>query len=226
MKLTSPADIKQRNGDDYHYTRLHSPTVKFSLQCRIEAISRGISLLAPGPIQRLLDLGSADGLLAQGILAANSSIEWAAALDSDPRSLSYNPFPAVGGDCRALPFASDSFDVVAAAALIEHLPDPQPFLAECHRVLRPGGALFITSPAPFFEWAATRIGYLKDSGHLHRYNLVQLGQLCSQAGFKAVMSEKFMVSPFHIPGEHAAEAFFRRLGLSFMMLNQIVGGIK
>lgn len=37
-------------------------------------------------------------------------------------------------------------DMLAAKEIIEHLTDYRPFLKECHRVLRPGGRLYLTTP--------------------------------------------------------------------------------
>ena len=47
------------------------------------------------------------------------------------------------GDVRDLPYADDSFDVVMAAHVLEHLADPTEALAEMVRVLRPGGLLLV-----------------------------------------------------------------------------------
>ena len=46
-------------------------------------------------------------------------------------------------DILSMPFADGSFDVVMAAHVIEHLPDPQLALKEMVRVLKPGGMLFL-----------------------------------------------------------------------------------
>jgi len=56
-----------------------------------------------------------------------------------------------GLDVRNLPleenkFPSNSFDVVLASHLIEHLNDPHGFLSETHRILRNGGYIFVTTP--------------------------------------------------------------------------------
>ncbi|MCE7007935.1 class I SAM-dependent methyltransferase [Kibdelosporangium philippinense] len=50
------------------------------------------------------------------------------------------------GNLVMLPFASGSIDVVANLQVIEHLWEQERFLAECSRVLRPGGRLLITTP--------------------------------------------------------------------------------
>jgi SAM-dependent methyltransferase len=52
----------------------------------------------------------------------------------------------VRGNLVGLPLASGSVDVVANLQVIEHLWDQPGFLAECWRVLRPGGHLLITTP--------------------------------------------------------------------------------
>jgi SAM-dependent methyltransferase len=53
---------------------------------------------------------------------------------------------AVRGNLATLPVRSSTVDVVASFQVIEHLWDQEGFLAECRRVLRPGGRLLITTP--------------------------------------------------------------------------------
>jgi 2-polyprenyl-3-methyl-5-hydroxy-6-metoxy-1,4-benzoquinol methylase len=49
---------------------------------------------------------------------------------------------------EALPFQEGTFDLVVSLHMVEHLPDPENFLAETSRVLRPGGILAIATPNP------------------------------------------------------------------------------
>lgn len=45
-----------------------------------------------------------------------------------------------------LPLATAAVDVITSFQVIEHLWDPDRFVAECARVLRPGGLLIVTTP--------------------------------------------------------------------------------
>ncbi|MEE9391075.1 MAG: class I SAM-dependent methyltransferase [Planctomycetota bacterium] len=47
------------------------------------------------------------------------------------------------GDGKSLGFPDGHFDAVVNNTVLHHIPDPLPFLAECWRVLRPGGVLLI-----------------------------------------------------------------------------------
>jgi len=58
----------------------------------------------------------------------------------------------------SLPFSDEQFDVVAMYQVLEHIDDPPKALAECRRVLRPGGRLVVVgpnleSPAVAARWA-------------------------------------------------------------------------
>ncbi|NQU48482.1 MAG: methyltransferase domain-containing protein [Planctomycetes bacterium] len=46
-------------------------------------------------------------------------------------------------DAKGLGFADHSFDCVCSNTILHHIPDPEPFLAEAWRVLKPGGVLLI-----------------------------------------------------------------------------------
>lgn len=49
------------------------------------------------------------------------------------------------GDATNLPYGDESFDVVVMAFVITVVPEPGAVMAECERVLRPGGKVIIAS---------------------------------------------------------------------------------
>lgn len=50
------------------------------------------------------------------------------------------------GNIQRLPFASDSFDVITANMVIEHVSAPDDVLLEAYRLLRPGGVFLFHTP--------------------------------------------------------------------------------
>jgi ubiquinone/menaquinone biosynthesis C-methylase UbiE len=52
----------------------------------------------------------------------------------------------VVGDIHHLPFPDNSFTLLTARSVVEHIEQPVPFLREAGRVLRPGGQLLFATP--------------------------------------------------------------------------------
>ena len=110
----------------------------------------------------------------------------------------------VQGDAMKPPFPDNSFDIVTASALIEHVDSPKDMLKEVGRVLRPGGIVLITTPVPVFERIATAIGHLPEEQHQETMTLKTLEWYLEAAGFEPVALEKFMVSPWGRRGRKAS----------------------
>jgi len=52
-------------------------------------------------------------------------------------------------DIHDLPFKDSSFDAVVCISILEHIPRPQQAIAELHRVLKPGGKIWVQMPFQF-----------------------------------------------------------------------------
>jgi SAM-dependent methyltransferase len=61
-------------------------------------------------------------------------------------------------DMQALPFKDGEFDLVVHSDTLEHIPDPVRGLAECRRVLRPGGYCAFTVPVIVGRLTLSRAG--------------------------------------------------------------------
>ena len=91
---------------------------------------------------------------------------------------------------ESLPFPDAIFGSASAVALLEHLDDDLPTVAELARVLRPGGLIWFTVPHgfrymlplawPFYWWHDRRIG------HKRHYDEAKLIRLCADAGLEHI----------------------------------------
>lgn len=111
-------------------------------------ITKLLALVAAEPRGRLLDVGCAAGELAS-VFASDGwqvvGLEREATLVDVARARGIATHQ-VELDQEAFPLADRSIDVAVAGEVIEHLVDTDHLLRELARVLRPGGALVVTTP--------------------------------------------------------------------------------
>jgi SAM-dependent methyltransferase len=125
---------------------------EFTWQYR-EATALTVRALALAPGMRVLDLACATGDVAAALARAVGSGGRVAAVDLVPEMLAATRERAAGAglatvsvqqaDAHALPFADGAFDAVACRLAITLFPEAPRALAECRRVLRPGGRLAV-----------------------------------------------------------------------------------
>jgi 2-polyprenyl-6-hydroxyphenyl methylase/3-demethylubiquinone-9 3-methyltransferase len=110
---------------------------------RLELIS---TLLGPQQGKAVLDIGCGGGLIAKPLIEQGAVV---AGIDLSAESIAAARAACAGrgdfrvGDAREVPFATQSFDTVLMADLLDHIPDYSKALAEAARVLKPGGMLFV-----------------------------------------------------------------------------------
>ena len=86
------------------------------------------------------------------------------------------------GNLAMLPLADSAVDVVVNFQVIEHLWDQPQFVAECVRVLRPGGVLMMSTPnrITFSPGRDTPINPF----HTRELNAAEVTELLTDAGFR------------------------------------------
>ncbi len=101
---------------------------------------------------------------------------------------------------QKLPFADQSFDIVTASALFEHLQKPLEAAREVYRILKPGGKLIITTPSPaakpVLEILAFKLHIIDPAeilDHKNYFTKPDLIQMFLDAGFKNSSSRNFQV---------------------------------
>ena len=113
------------------------------------------------------------------------------------------------GESDRFPYRDGTFDLVLNCEILEHLPlDPTHYLCECHRVLRPGGALLLTTPnvlafQNLWRLAASRNIYDIYSGygiygrHNREYTPSELVHLLLECGFSIDQVRLEDIYPHH-----------------------------
>jgi SAM-dependent methyltransferase len=96
---------------------------------------------------RLLDLGCGNGAFAESLSMRNWRCVGMELLANLVRETSRRGIQVVQADAaHPFPVAREQFDVVFAGEILEHQVGDDDFLEECHRVVRPGGLLILTTP--------------------------------------------------------------------------------
>jgi SAM-dependent methyltransferase len=136
-----------------------------------------------GTGKRVLDIGCRDGTLTKLYAGANTVV--GVDIDADALALARqnHGFEThhLNLNVERLPFADQSFDVVVAGEVLEHLQFPDVAVADIHRVLRPGG-LFVGSVPNAFR-LRNRLTFLlgrdfeEDPTHLHQFSPAKMRQL-------------------------------------------------
>lgn len=113
---------------------------------------------APNP-RRVLDVGSGTGYILRKLAAALPSAVELTGIDPAPGMVRVASEQAgderlrfVSGTAERLPFPDGAFDLVISTTSFDHWTDQRAGLAECARVLAPGGHLVLTDQFSLMLW--------------------------------------------------------------------------
>lgn len=170
---------------------------------------------------RVLDVGCSSGYLARPLVARGCRV-WGVELDGVAAAEAREVCEEVlVGDVETmeLPFADGSFDAVLCGDLIEHLRDPERFLARVRPLLAPGGRIALTTPNVANwamrlsllagRWRYTDRGIL-DRTHTRLFTRKTLVQALEETGYRIV--ELDFTVPVPLLGAEAVERAAHAVG--------------
>lgn len=159
-------------------------------------IRKALPHIPPGG--RLLDVGCADGAL---IRAAAGRVRDAVGIDPDAPADSGLVRGSFPGDLRD----RGPYDVIALLAVFEHVPDEgrAAFVAECRALLRAGGRVVLTVPAPLVDRIVDTLRRLRllhgmDIEAHHGYRPEETPAYFSAQGLRLVTHERFELGLNHL----------------------------
>ena len=121
-------------------------------------------------------------------------------------------------------YEDNSFDVIFAFNLIEHLPYPKEFLLECKRILKSDGLLILETPTQnslFHRFArlgdkltSYKLNYygINTNGHIYKF-CNKTFEILKNFGFGIVLNEKINSPINEILGKTAYLSFFNKIAM-------------
>lgn len=201
---------------DYCYAGAEAVAVPPFIRSRVREVVRQFEPFRR--TNRMLDLGFGAGTMLQEGRSLGWEVHGMELSSAAVKNARENGFDtAVEGDFLKAPYPEGTFDVIAAVEFIEHVPDPLPFLRQASRLLRPGGAIYLTTPNGAgvsgrllgLDWSA-----MAPKEHLHLFSPLSLARTLEAAGFGGVEIRCEGVYPHEIAHRMRARLSGAEAGLS------------
>ena len=157
----------------------------YLLPWRRAEVDAAYAHIRPQAAGRLLEIGCGSG----GTLRRLADVGWSVeGLDFDPQAVAVARAAGLNvrlGGVAEQGYADDMFDVIVAQHVIEHVLDPEAWIKECLRVLRPGGVLRLYTPnvgALGHRIFGQHWYELHPPAHLHLFRAETLARVVGKAG--------------------------------------------
>lgn len=137
------------------------------------------------PDGRLLDVGCGNGRFLCSMRALGWKVQGVEFSEDGVRVCRKADLPVHHGDLVSAMLADESFDVITVRHVIEHIPEPLPFMRELVRILKPGGQLIMETPnsqALGRAWLGTNWFANEVPRHLYLYHPENLKRLALRHG--------------------------------------------
>lgn len=196
------------------------PRLSFIRNAAVEHFRKDANSLRPLAGLTALDIGCGGGLVSEPLCRMGAKVT---GIDPSERNIAIAKSHAepqqLAIDYRAervedLAAAGEMYDIVTCLEVVEHVPDVGKFIAECARVVRPGGlVVFSTLNRTFKSWALAIVGAEYVLGWLprgtHQWDRFvtpdEMAGYASAAGLTAPRFEGITYNPFQDQWSLAAD---------------------
>lgn len=159
------------------------------------------SLASYRSVGRWLDIGCGRGTLLRAAVAEGWEAVGTEIAPATVESMRAQGLDARLGLVQDLGLPSGGFDVVSAIEVLEHVPDPDLLLAEAARLLRPGGAAYITTPhgrGISARLLGTGWSIVAPPEHLQLFSCAGIRSMLSRQGLRVVSLATTGVNPYEL----------------------------
>lgn len=163
-----PKELFQPNDSNDPLPYYYKPVIGKLFRSRIE---QGLSLLSP-PYDQILEIGYGSGLVLPSLCALGHKVT-AVDICSEPEN-TIEPLSKMGCHCELIKgnfsqaeFEQETFDLVVAFSILEHIEDLFPIVNQVYHILKQGGHFLVGMPRVDYlmEKAFKLIGYNNINDH-------------------------------------------------------------
>jgi 2-polyprenyl-3-methyl-5-hydroxy-6-metoxy-1,4-benzoquinol methylase len=150
--VTTPIDVSSSTPADQKTRQAHVISDPASRVAKAEAIAAVIATVAPLEGAAILDDGCGSGYIARELARLVGPTGSVVGVDRVDERQTTDGFEFVLLESNQLPRDDESFDLVVSNHVLEHVGEYEQqleYLREIHRVLRPGGWLYLAVPNKF-----------------------------------------------------------------------------
>jgi SAM-dependent methyltransferase len=200
---SSPAEAMDYAGY-YHAANLQVPEF---VERRLEEVAGEFE-----PYRRLgrwLDVGCGAGALMRAAARQGWTAVGTEMAEGAAKAVRADGFEVHVGELETLGLEDQSFDVVSLVEVLEHVDDPGALVLDARRLLRPGGAMYVTTPhgrGVSARLLRNRWSAVGPPEHLQLFSLPGLRMLVERAGLAVSWARTHAVNP------HELLAAMRRQG--------------
>lgn len=156
------------------------------------------SLSSQRRLNRWLDVGFGAGLLLRAAKRGGWQVVGTEVAAPAWEKMKKDGFDVRLGELQECDLEEGDFDIVSMVEVLEHVEDPAVLVAEAARLLRPGGALYFTTPnvgSLPYRLLGKRWSVVTPPHHLQLFSTDGIESLLARAGFKVVKTERVGLNP-------------------------------
>ena len=187
------------------FGRTAAAYVESASHARGEDLDRIVALAAEHGGERVVDVGTGVGHTLRRVAP---SFRWAVGVDATREMLEAGAGVLAGAsvtnallvqaDATALPFASESADVVTSRLAAHHFTDPAGAFREIARILRPGGLFVLVDnyapEDPELQRFINELETLRDPSHVRNHTVAGWRELLERAGLRTIVDSDTAVT--------------------------------
>jgi SAM-dependent methyltransferase len=152
-------------------------------------------------LNRWLDVGCGEGTLLRAVGEGGWNGLGTEVAPAAVEALRAAGLDAVLGETGALDLPAEGFDVVSLVEVIEHVQDVDALFADVAGFLRPGGALYLTTPhgrSLSARLLRTRWSVVTPPDHLQLFSVPGLRAALGRAGLRTVSVDTHGINPYEL----------------------------